>query len=119
LWQKFENENYIETIPGILTDEIVAVYHEYEGDYTKPFSYFIGCKVPIDTEVPIGLQSLIIPNGTYQKIVAKGEMPNCVINAWKEIWASNSPRSYTTDFEIYNDKSKDWSNAEVEIYLLN
>jgi predicted transcriptional regulator YdeE len=117
LWQKFENENYIDKIPKKLSEEIVAVYHEYEGDYTKPFSYFIGCKVPIDTAIPNGLESLIIPSATYQKIIAKGEMPNCVINSWKEIWTSNIPRTYNIDFEVYDERSKDWSNAEVDIYL--
>ena len=117
LWQKFENENYIEKIPEKLTKEILAVYHEYEGDYTKPFSYFIGCKVPNDTEVPTGLQSLTIPKETYQMIIAKGEMPNCVVTAWEKIWTSNIPRSYNIDFEIYDERSKDWSDAEVEIYL--
>ena len=43
LWQKFENENYAQIIPGKLTDEILAVYHQYEGDHSKPFSYFVGC----------------------------------------------------------------------------
>ena len=45
LWLKFEQEKYFEKIPGKLDDEVIAVYHEYEGDHTKPFSYFIGCKV--------------------------------------------------------------------------
>ena len=45
LWQKFEKDNYAESIPQKLTNEIVAVYHKYEGDFTRPFSYFIGMKV--------------------------------------------------------------------------
>jgi predicted transcriptional regulator YdeE len=43
LWQKFEKENFAELIPNKLGDEIYAVYFDYEGDDTKPFSYFIGC----------------------------------------------------------------------------
>ena len=117
LWQKFENENYIDKIPEKLSNEILAVYHQYEGDHTKPFSYFIGCKVPNDTEVPAGLESLTIPAETYQMIIAKGEMPYCVTNVWKEIWNSNIERSYSLDFEVYDERSKDWSDAEVEIYL--
>jgi len=117
LWQKFEKGKYAEIIPNKLTDEIFAVYHQYEGDYTNPFSYFIGCKVKADTEAPLGLETLTIAKGTYQKIDAKGKMPDCVINAWKEIWVSNIPRSYKMDFEVYDERSKDWSNAEVEVYL--
>lgn len=117
LWQEFERGKYAEIIPNKLTDEILAVYHQYEGDHTKPFSFFIGCKVKTDTEVPQGLDSLTIAKGIYQKIVAKGKMPDCVINAWKEIWVSNIPRSYKMDFEVYGERSKDWSNSEVEVYL--
>ena len=117
LWQEFEKGNYAEIIPNKLTDEILAVYHQYEGDHTKPFSYFIGCKVKGDTEVPTGLETLTIAKGTYQKIDAKGKMPDCVINAWKDVWVSSIPRSYKMDFEVYDERSKDWNNAEVEVYL--
>ena len=117
LWQEFEKGKYAEIIPNKLTDEILAVYHQYEGDHTKPFSYFIGCKVKAGTEVPPGLETLTIAKGTYQKIDAKGKMPDCVIDAWKKVWVSNIPRSYKMDFEIYDERSKDWNNAEVEVYL--
>ena len=117
LWQEFEKGNYADLIPSKLTDEILAVYHEYEGDHTQPFSYFIGCKVESDIVVPDGLETLTIPKGTYQKIDAKGKMPDCVANAWKEVWISDIPRSYKMDFEVYDERSKDWSNAEVDIYL--
>jgi predicted transcriptional regulator YdeE len=117
LWQEFEKGKYAEMIPNKLTDEVLAVYHQYEGDHTKPFSYFIGCKVKEDTEVPAGLDSLTIAKGTYQKIEAKGIMPDCVINTWKEIWVSDIPRSYKMDFEVYDERSRDWSNAEVDLYL--
>ena len=117
LWQEFEKGKYAEIIPNKLTDEILAVYHQYEGDHSKPFSYFVGCKVKAGTEVPPGLETLTIAKGTYQKINAKGKMPDCVINAWKDVWVSEIPRSFKMDFEVYNEKSKDWSNAEVELYL--
>jgi len=117
LWQKFEKGNYAATIPQKLTNEIVAVYHRYEGDFTKPFSYFIGVKVKPDTEIPQGLEKLSIPKASYQKIVAKGTMPDCVANTWKDIWNSPIARAYRSDFEIYDDRSKDWSNAEVDIFI--
>ena len=117
LWQEFEQGRYAETIQGKLSEEIFGVYHQYEGDSTKPFSYFVGCKVKPGTEVPAGLQGLIIPKGTYHKITAKGKMPDCVINAWRNVWTSNIPRTYQIDFEVYDERSKDWSNAEVDVYL--
>ena len=117
MWQKFEKENFVEKIPNKLSDEIYAVYFEYEGDYTQPFSYFIGCKVKIDSEVPNGMNSLFLPAENYSKIIAKGKMPHCVSDSWKNIWASNIDRAYNYDFEVYDERSKDWNNAEVEIFV--
>ena len=117
LWQKFEQEKYFEKIPGKLDDDVIAVYHEYEGDHTKPFSYFIGCKVSDDTNVPNKMESIIVPKGVYKKIIAIGKMPDCIINVWKDIWDSDIHRAFHTDFEVYGKESKDWNNARVEIFI--
>lgn len=117
LWQKFVTENYVSKIPNKLSDQIFAVYYQYDGDHTKPFSYFIGCKVAEDTFIPEGMDSLVIENGIYEKFTAEGKMPDCIANAWIDIWNSKLDRRYITDFEVYGEKSQDWNNAEVEIYI--
>ena len=40
MWQKFEKGDYSNKIPGKTGDEVFAVYHDYEGDHTKPYSYY-------------------------------------------------------------------------------
>jgi predicted transcriptional regulator YdeE len=100
-----------------LGNEIYAVYHQYEGDHIKPFSYFIGCKVNTGTNIPEGMDSLIIPGGIFNLVTSKGKMPDCINDAWKEIWDSDIDRAYDTDFEVYGDKSRDWNNAEIEIFI--
>jgi predicted transcriptional regulator YdeE len=55
--------------------------------------------------------------GTYQKIIAKGKIPYCITDAWNDIWNSDIERAYKTDFEVYDARSKDWSNGEVDIYV--
>jgi len=117
LWQKFEKENYTGKIPGKLSEDILAVYHQFDGNHTHPFSYFIGCKVEAGTITPEGLDRLLINKGLYQKIIASGKMPDCVANSWNEIWRSGISRAYQTDFEVYDGRSKDWSNAEVDIFI--
>lgn len=117
LWQRFEKEKITTQIPNKLGEELFAVYHDYDGDYTQPYAYFIGCKVKKGTVAPEELDSLVIPKNRYQKIVAKGKMPDCVANAWIEIWKGDLPRAYTADFEVYDEQSKDWNNALVNIYL--
>lgn len=117
LWTRFEKEGVFSKIPNKLSDEVLAVYHDYEGDHTQPFSYFIGCKVEEGAHLPDDLDRLTIPSDNYQKVTAKGEMPVCIANKWREIWESDIPRAYNTDFEVYDEQSQDWSNAEVDIYL--
>lgn len=117
LWQQFERENFADRIPGKLSDEVYAVYFDYQGDHTQPFSYFIGCKVKMDTEPPEGTDSLVVPSGNFIKVIAKGTMPDCVAGSWKHIWDSQIDRAYSYDFEVYDARSKDWSNAEVDIYV--
>ncbi len=117
LWQRFEAENIASQIPNKLGEEIYAVYHDYDGDYTQPYAYFIGCKVAKGTLTPTGLSNLTIPKNNYQKIMAKGKMPDCVAEVWINIWNTDLPRAYVPDFEVYDEQSKDWSNATVSIYL--
>ncbi len=117
LWQKFETENYPDKIKDKLSNEVYAVYFDYDGDHTQPFSYFIGCKVKADSVLPEGMHSLTIPAGTFTKVMAKGKMPDCVANSWRDIWKSEIDRAYKYDFEIYDERSKDWSNALVEIFV--
>ena len=117
LWQRFERENYADKIPGKLSNEIYAVYFEYEGDYTKPFSYFIGCKVNKDTKALHNMDGLLLPSGIYAKVTAKGKIPDCITNTWKDIWSSDIKRSYHYDFEVYDERSRDWRSAEIDIFI--
>ena len=117
LWQKFESDGVFHKVPNKLSNEIFAVYYEYEKDETKPYSYFIGCKVDEETKVPDGLHEVRIPAQDYIKITAKGEMTGCIVEAWKKIWSSKLDRQFAFDFEVYDERSQDWKDAEVDIYL--
>lgn len=117
LWQKFESESISAIIPGKLSDAIYAVYHQYEGDHTQPFSYFIGCPVKPITRIPESLDIFTIPAGTYIKITTRGKMPDCIADAWRKIWNSSIPRSFRTDYELYDDRSKDRNDAEVDLFI--
>ena len=44
-------------------------------------------------------------------------MPACITDAWKSIWSSDLKREFEYDFEVYDDRSQDWSNTEVDIFV--
>lgn len=117
LWQRFEKEKLFELIEGKLSNEIYAVYYDYEKDESTPFSYFIGCKVDKNTKSPHGMQELLIPAQAYSKYIAKGVMTGCITETWKEIWTSDIKRKFGFDFEVYDERSHNWRNAEVDIYI--
>lgn len=116
-WETFMKENVASKIPGRVGDDIYAVYYDYDGDYTMPFGYFIGVPVGDDTTVPAGMLKIDIPTGRYQRFTAKGKMPNCIIDAWRQIWSSGIKRIYTADYEVYGSRSADSENAEVDIFV--
>lgn len=117
LWQHFEQNKIAEHIPNKISDTIYAVYYDYESDENGLFSYFIGCKVEEHTEKPEGLDEIIIPEQNYHKETAKGQMIGCITDAWTRIWNANLDRKFGFDFEVYDEKSFDWNNAEIDIFL--
>ena len=117
LWQRFGQEDIASQIPDKLDNTVVAVYYNYDGDHTQAFDFFIGCKVKPGTEAPEGLMALDIPEQRYRKLTAKGKMPECIGNAWREIWTWTEKRAYTFDMEMYDERSSDWNNAVVDIFI--
>lgn len=117
LWQQFEQGEYFIKVPEKLDEKLYAVYFDYEGDHTQQFSYFIGCRVAPGAVVPEGMESIVIPPADYVKFTAKGKMPDCIADAWRDIWQKDFARAYKADIEIYDERSHNWQDAEVDIYV--
>lgn len=116
-WEQFEKDKIFPKIPNRINNEIVAVYFDYDGDYSEPFSYMIGCEVMDGTDAPQGMRKITIPKSKYKKIVARGKIPDCIGEVWQLIWGAKIERSYTCDFEVYGEKSQNWEDAEVEVFI--
>lgn len=117
LWQHFEMNKVAELVPNKTSDAVYAVYYDYESDENGLFSYFIGCPVAPETPAPGNLDELIIPEQNYHRETAKGRMTGCISETWTRIWNADINRKFGFDFEIYDDRSYDWENAEIDIYL--
>jgi predicted transcriptional regulator YdeE len=118
LWHKFISDNIIEQIPNKIDNTIYCIYTEYEGDYTKPYTALLGCKVSTLEEVPHGLIGKEFGKGAHNKYVAKGNiLQGSVFEQWQHIWSLDIPRVYSYDFEVYGEKAQDLENAEVDIFI--
>jgi predicted transcriptional regulator YdeE len=111
LWQEFFSKGGPKQIPRRKNDEIYAVYTEYEGDHTMPFTMLIGCAVSSVDALPDGLVVKTISGARYAVFDASGPQPASVIAAWKHIWSSPLNRAYTNDFDHYRGSE----NVEVHV----
>ena len=116
-WEKFYVENIKDRIPNKIDDEILGLYIDYEGDFTKPYSLIICCKVSTFDEIPKGMVAKIIPAAKYVVFTAKGKMPGKLLETWQYVWNSDLDRTYTGDFEIYGQKFGNPEDSEVDVYI--
>jgi len=99
LWGKF----YAELMPTLKEGTaLYGVYTNYESDADGMFDVFVGSEQ--DAE---GLVSVTLQEGRYLRFPVKGEMPQAIIETWKQVWAYfedpsiDERRAYETDFEHY------------------
>merc|ERR1711964_255218 len=96
-----------------------GVYTNYESGANGLYDVIVGHKVSGDAEAPTGMVAVDIPEEGYQCFTsAKGAMPGVVIDTWKQIWGnSDIRRSYVADYELYDHRAKDPSNAQVDVFI--
>jgi len=118
LWAKFWSENVMAAITDKTDDTIYCVYTNYEGDYLKPYTTVLGCRVNSIDQVPEGFTYLSIPAADYAVFTAKGDMmKGIVFDKWTEIWNTDLNRAYTADFEVYGEKAQRPDDAQVDIFI--
>lgn len=115
--ERFFGENVPSKIPNKVNGNILALYTDYEGDYTKPYSWILGCEVSSLNEIPEGLVGKVIPESNYAVFTTQGGFPQGLIAAWQAIWKSNLHRSYTSDFEVYRSDFDPQNNPQVKVYI--
>ncbi|MBS0652594.1 MAG: effector binding domain-containing protein [Verrucomicrobia bacterium] len=101
LWERFYTEGVFDQIPNKASDDVIALYCDYEGDFTKPYTCVIGCAVTSMDKVPEGMVAKTVPASRYARFEVAGEFPSSLINTWGVIWKTDLQRTYTGDFEVY------------------
>ncbi|WP_028545873.1 zinc ribbon domain-containing protein [Paenibacillus taiwanensis] len=111
------------------TQPIYALYTNYESDASGAYDYVIGTEYTMkqqhaDNALPEAGQADVIevPAARYAVFVTRtGPLVEVVVEAWQAIWhwsqQTGHVRTYTGDFELYNERSRDPEAAQVEIYI--
>ena len=116
--EKLYQENILEKIPNKISNEVIALYCDYESDHTKPYSLVIGCAAASHNQIKKKMVAKTIPKGSYAVFKAIGEQPQALIETWGQIWKEiDLKRTYTGDYELYNEKFLSQSPQEIEVYL--
>lgn len=119
LWGQFISENMLKKIPNQLDSDILCIYTDYESDYKGKYTCILGLKVSSLNDVPEGLVGREFQGGNFQSFLAKGSLPEAIVDTWHSIWNQNETldRSYTYDYEVYDYRSRLGEESEVEIYI--
>jgi predicted transcriptional regulator YdeE len=122
-WARFMQDSVLAKIPNKLDHSVVAVYTDYASDHTGDYTFILGAKVSSATDVPPGMVAKTIPAGRYAVFTSeKGAGPTVVPELWMKInslpkSASGGDRVYRADFEIYDERSADPQNLQMDVYV--
>jgi predicted transcriptional regulator YdeE len=122
LWQRFFAEQVYAKVPHRTDSKIMALYCEYASDKDDAYTIVLGVRVTHVDKIPAGMVVQHVPAQPYAIFTTqKGQMPGIVVNTWQEIWrqeqATTLKRAYCTDYELYDERSSDPQNAQIDIYI--
>jgi len=123
-WDRFFKENIPAKIPGKVDSNIVVVYSNYQSNHTGDYDYLIGAKVSDTSAIPAGMVVKRVPAGKYAVFTtAAGPAGKVVSEKWQEILDLESKsglggtRAYKADFEVYDQRSRDPQNSQIDVYI--
>jgi predicted transcriptional regulator YdeE len=121
-WQIFFQEGILAKIPNKIGPNIYAVYTDYASDRNGEYSFVIGAMVKEETAAPAGMVAKALPGGLFTVLTsAPGPLPKVVLEVWQKVWELEDKkkiqRNYQADFELYDQRSRDPQNAQVDLYV--
>lgn len=117
LWERFYQNGGSEQILNKINGDIVALYTEYEGDYTEPYTLVIGSEVSSCDKIPDGFVCKEVPAATYAVFKVQGNFPESVLETWSQIWQTPLNRTYAGDMEVYPFDFDPVTNSDAKIHI--
>jgi predicted transcriptional regulator YdeE len=103
LWANFFSHNIAAVISGKRSGELICAYTEYESDMNGTYTTILGFKVADDAKQTNKVRSYKIPAASYRVFISPDARPETVAQTWMQIWQSEIPRAYQTDYDIYQE----------------
>lgn len=101
-WQAFGGLELERKIPNPhVSGEVVAVYHDYEGNEHAEYTLTIGLRVTSLHQVPDDLVGIEVPFQTYARFPVEGPPDQAIGEMWESIHSTGLDRTYMVDLEIY------------------
>lgn len=123
MWQRLFAENVRSKIKNVVSEEMYAVYSNYESNENGKYDYFVGFKTKDLTETPAELVGKKIIAGNYKQLQTnRGAVYKVLPELWMKIWQMTpeqlgSARAFQTDFEVYGEQAQNPNDSVVEVYL--
>jgi len=125
LWQRVIQEHVLDVVPNRIGQTIYAVYTDYASDANGDYTLVLGAKFKpaAGTPIPTGMVVKTVPAGRYAVFTSeRGSVAKVVVETWKQIWSyfqspASGQRAYRSDFELYDQRAADPTNAQVDIYI--
>ncbi|MBS4192728.1 AraC family transcriptional regulator [Bacillus sp. FJAT-49705] len=123
LWNTYYEQKVYEKIPASDQGGVTyGLYSDYEQGVDGEYSMTVGLEGgPRDT-LPEGIVVKTVPAAKYVVFTSDiGPVSEIVIKAWQEIWdwfeLADVERTYTGDFEVYDERCENPHQAQVDIYV--
>lgn len=104
-WQRFAQEKVLARIAGRLSDEVYAVYTNFEfagRDNTGLYSLIVGAAVAPQADPPTGMVRAVVPASRRAVFPVEPGRIDQVGAAWQGIWQRHDLRkSFIADYERY------------------
>jgi predicted transcriptional regulator YdeE len=123
IWETLLQPGLVAKIPNKVGVDLVAVYTDYETDHTGHYTYLLGLPVLSDESLPSNLTVRHVSPGRYAIITSeRGPIVEVVREVWQRVWSMSEEelggiRAFQTDFEIYDQRTSDPENAQIDVYV--
>jgi predicted transcriptional regulator YdeE len=123
LWERFYQKNLGAQIPDRADSATIVVYSDYASNEKGDYNYLLGARVTSVDHLPAGMSFRRIVTGSYAVLTtARGPLVDIVQAEWKKIWAMQpadlaGKRAFLTDYEVYDSRSANPQEAQVEIHI--